>query len=391
MSAAQAESVYMALRVVGDPVTLPPRRHEATLFLETCRKDRGTVLIMKSLLESPQINSDSTMCFLCLRLFEDCLFMHWNSFEFADQIQIRIFACSLVDLCRAALPSMPIRTKLAKLISELGKRQYPQLWDSFVADLLGSWSVPHFSLKAQVSFSTIIADGDLCTDYVCQVCAMGLEFLVEDCVDSNFNEGLPAKRRNDILVELKSKDLSPILDLSYGILSQYYGHIATLPSGAGPELTEAIAAMNTVLGMLAPLALLAKPSEMTDPLRNYADVTVLLLNVEPLKDRALELLGRVGRVGHLLSREALGSLLQSLPPVLGKIFGSLPGHSIMDGHLYYGSSAGRVVVDGLDKFDYSKRLIEVATVILASNLELLEDRHDSDSVDRQQVGNLQVE
>ena len=157
MSVVQAESVFAALRAIGDVMTPTQHRQEATHYIETCRQDRATVLVMKGMLESPQINNDSTWCFLCLKLFEDCLYLHWNSWEFAEQVEIRKFACTLIDLCSATLSSMPIRTKLAKLISELAKRQYPQLWDSLVGDLLGSWTAPAFSLKAQVGAWAVTA------------------------------------------------------------------------------------------------------------------------------------------------------------------------------------------------------------------------------------------
>ena len=94
---------------------------------------------------------DPTWSFLCLKLFEDCLLLHWNSLDYAVQADWRNFSCSLIDRFHPVLSSMPIRTKLAKLLSEIGKRQYPQLWDSFVSDLLSSWTDPRFSYRAQVS------------------------------------------------------------------------------------------------------------------------------------------------------------------------------------------------------------------------------------------------
>ena len=151
MNASLAESVFAALRAIGDPMTPSPKRQESTRYIEECRKDRAMILVMKAILESPQVHGDSTWCFLCLKLFEDCLFVHWNTLDFSDQTEIRKFVCGLVDLCHATLSSMPIRTKLAKLISELAKRQYPQLWESFVPDLLSAWADAGFSLKALVN------------------------------------------------------------------------------------------------------------------------------------------------------------------------------------------------------------------------------------------------
>lgn len=220
---------------------------------------------------------------------------------------------------------------------------------------------------------------------------MSLEFLIEDCVDSNFNEGLPAKRRNDILAELKNKDLVPILDRSYAVLSQCFGSLQALPPGQSSDIEPLTTAMNCVLGMLGPLALLAKPSDMTEPARNFVDVAVLLLSVEPLKGRALELLSRVARAGQVLSREAFGSLLHSLSPVLGAVYASAPPSSTaLDGHIYYGIMAGRVDVDGMDDLEHSKRLIEAATIALTSSIELLADRRDSDTLEAAQERPLQV-
>lgn len=161
MNAIQPDTVFAALRAVGDVATSLHQRSEATQYIETCRKEAATLLVMKTMLESPQINGDSTWCFLCLKLFEDCLYLHWNSLEYSDQIEIRSFTCGLVDLCRMSLQSMPIRTKLAKIVSELAKRHYPQLWKSFIPDLLSSWTAPNFSLKAQVNATSCV--GICCT------------------------------------------------------------------------------------------------------------------------------------------------------------------------------------------------------------------------------------
>lgn len=224
-----------------------------------------------------------------------------------------------------------------------------------------------------------------------QVCAMSLEFLIEDCVDCNFNESLPAKRRNDILTELKNHDMVHVLDLSYNILSLCFGSLNMMPDTALTEKEELATAMNSILGMLAPMAILAKPADMTEPNRNFADVAVLLLRFHPLKERALELLSRVSRAGQLLSRDAFKNLLTSLREILSSVYNSQPTtQTALDGHIYYGSLAGRVDVIGMDDLKYNKRLLDVATVALTSNIELLADRHDSDTIDKVQERIFQV-
>jgi hypothetical protein len=228
---------------------------------------------------------------------------------------------------------------------------------------------------------------------------MSLEFLIEDCVDSSFNDRLPAKRRNDILTELKSKDLAMILSAAYGMLSQCFGHLrsgtATV-STAPVDPGEVTAAMNAVLSMLGPVALLAKANEMTDPAHNFADVAVLLLAVEPLSARALELLARVVRPGQALSRESMASLLRALPPVLQAVLTPSGGGSssssrpqagaVIDGHIYYGNPSSKIDSDGIDKLEHVKKLVETATVLLAGNIDLLADRQDSDAMDKEMEG-----
>ena len=215
---------------------------------------------------------------------------------------------------------------------------------------------------------------------------MSLEFLVEDCVDCHFNEGLPAKRRNDILTELKNEELNSILDASYSVLSRCYGALSTAAPEAAAEL---VGAMNSVLGMLCPFALLAKPSDMTDPARNFTEVSVLLLRVEPLKVQALELLSRIARVGQILCREAYIGLLRTLPAVLVATCApsACPSGGALDGHMYYGPAAGR---SDIDKLDHCKRLVEAASVMLTSSIELLQDRRVDDSIDPEVNDTLQV-
>lgn len=205
-------------------------------------------------------------------------------------------------------------------------------------------------------------------------------------MDCHFNEGLPAKRRNDILTELKNKDLNSILDASYSVLSRFYG---ALTSAAPEAAVELVAAMNAVLGMLCPVALLAKPSDMTDPARNFAEVSVLLLRIEPLKVQALELLSRISRVGQILCREAYVGLLRTLPTALAATCApsTVPSGGPLDGHIYYGPAAGRSDIDNLD---HCKRLVDAASVLLTSSIELLQDRHDDSSIDREVDETLQV-
>ena len=217
---------------------------------------------------------------------------------------------------------------------------------------------------------------------------MTLEFLIEDNIDSNFNEHLPAKRRNDILTGLKNRDLSAIMDSSYSVLSQCFGRLKATPESAMGEIEEITIAMNTILGTLAPTALLASAEEMTDSKRSFADVAVYLMASDALSAKALELLSRIVRPGQVLSRDSLYSLLRSVPPVLRALHQSMlkassttPNSIEIEGHIYYGNGSNRMRLNDPDKVEYFKKLIDTSLCMFACNIDSIADRHNSGTID----------
>ena len=78
--------------------------------------------------------------FLSLKVLEDWTIAFWGQFPYEEQVQIRTSYLEMLTNNMALFEAdRSIRIKLAKILAEIAKRQYPQYWDTFVHDICCIW------------------------------------------------------------------------------------------------------------------------------------------------------------------------------------------------------------------------------------------------------------
>ena len=113
---------------------------------------------------------------------------------------------------------------------------------------------------------------------------MSIEFLVEDCVDADFNSTLPAQRRNDILTTLKEKQ-EPLIQYTISFITQGINEIANSSSSS-----SSISVLNSVLRMLGPIATLATPEDLCTENSDVSALIPVMLSIVDLQEQTAQLL-----------------------------------------------------------------------------------------------------
>lgn len=228
-----------------------------------------------------------------------------------------------------------IRTKLAKMVAEVAKRHYPSYWPSFIHDLVGMWSqgIPQKT----------------------EICLQVIEFVVEDCVDSDFNSTLPTQRRTDIITSLKD-NLKPLLEYTFGYLgsnvTDLYQALSVQGSIAGRE--QQCELIRATLKMLCPIATVATAEEFSAEGANFAIFVPNLLDIGPIQDQAVKFLSLL--ISRKLYVEVFLHFLGALP---AKIVSSLQVYSSLDRE---------------GSFAFSRTLASSLCSMIATNLHLFTEQ-----------------
>jgi hypothetical protein len=121
--------------------------------------------------------------------------------------------------------------RLAKLIVEIAKREFPQQWPNFFEEIVEMHWADNVVSKSKVSSSSSYR---MCINYVAtfQICLMVFQFLAEDCVDADFNSSLPLKRRDEIIAGMQ-EGMQPLLTFTYNWLFDILNIYSSSGAGAG--------------------------------------------------------------------------------------------------------------------------------------------------------------
>jgi hypothetical protein len=147
--------------------------------------------------------------FLCLKIMEDWIFLRWNEIGRDEKLFIRSGVMKLLEN-QSIYEKLPAaRTKLAKIIVEIAKRDFPQEWPTFLEEIIQHWAQDVLP-KSKVSPPPPLSPSD-----VSQICLMVFQFLSEDAIDPDFNSSLPSKRKEEIIGGMQSA-LPALLSFCYG-------------------------------------------------------------------------------------------------------------------------------------------------------------------------------
>lgn len=146
---------------------------------------------------------------------------------------------------------------------------------------------------------------------------MAIEFVVEDCVDADFNSSLTASRRNDILTTLKEKQ-EPLIQYTFTYISQCLSDM----SAAGSASSSSCAMVNAALRMLCPISTLATPEEMCLERSDFSSLIPVLLSIPETQEQTAKFLNVV-IYQRKLSVDLFLRLLAVLPSALIGAVGKL--------------------------------------------------------------------
>ena len=253
-------------------------RDAAFAYLEALKQQESCLHSMLHILTTESTEHNEWNRQLALSILEEWMKIWWNRIQEEAQRYIREQVVALLT-SPAVAECRGMRTKLAVILSEIAQRQYPQQWPSFLDDIVGLW------------VSTTIPEQR-------EVCIMCLEYLVQDCVDADFNSTLPTLRRQDILAGLKER-LRPLLDTSHAYLVQCEMQIKT---GDTAQVYEGTCLGNATLRLIVAMTTFAKPIEMCAEPCDMSVLALQLLSCHPLQVEAVSFL-------HALTSQKLETAL----------------------------------------------------------------------------------
>jgi hypothetical protein len=237
----------------------------------------------------------STVQFVALKLLEDWTLQWWNQLDVSAQRETRQSVVDLVGVHPELFESnRAVRSKLSKILAEIAKRQYPQEWPEFLEIIIQIWSA---------------------SDGKAEIAIMTLEFLIEDCLDSDFNHCLPAQRRQDIIVAVRVH-LEPLLVHAYEFLGRMVGlHGAAAENSPGAQTAGSLG--KSVLRMVNALFLLDKPEVVCAPNHNFAAVLPQLMAAAAHREEGAALLNKLSN--HRLTSELFLGLVMTVPVAIGAV------------------------------------------------------------------------
>jgi exportin-5 len=259
------EQIVMAIRAINDPATTSEVRRQAGDFCEAFKQRDDCCSLAVQMMSS---ESDDIIRHFALHVLENTLKIKWNDFDANTMEGMR--ACFL-DLMATKMRDMAtekhfVKEKLAKLVAEVAKRQFPQRWQSMWEQLQQVWSV-----------------GDTQIELVCLV----LRSIAEDCSSSDFNLALPADRRRDILQGLHALFPS-IYPLVFAHLAKQYALFSAADQQARGRARHLVAVALQMMQEFLPWVPLA---EIVKPECNFFVVCCeLLKDPDPIRLRASECL-----------------------------------------------------------------------------------------------------
>ncbi|KAL1918230.1 uncharacterized protein VTP21DRAFT_3496 [Calcarisporiella thermophila] len=125
--------IVQAINVIYDPTTSSNARKSAYEFCERLKSDPGCLIYAQNLAHKSSLQPDTVRHF-ALGLLEDTVRIQWNSPSFdqhaRDNLRNIISLLALEGTKDILEEKQYIKEKLAKLFSEVAKREWPSSWES---------------------------------------------------------------------------------------------------------------------------------------------------------------------------------------------------------------------------------------------------------------------
>lgn len=135
---------------------------------------------------------------LSISILNDWIKLWWNKVSEAEQLSIRMLLINILGSPLGVSKNKSIRTKLAVMLTNIAQRQFPQQWPTLIEEFITVWRTSPIERQ--------------------EIIIMAIEFIITDCIDSDFNNTLPTVRRQEIVAGLKDKQ-ELILTTSFNSLA----------------------------------------------------------------------------------------------------------------------------------------------------------------------------
>lgn len=288
------EAIYQqtmqALEISLSSVSSSELRSAAGTFLEQLKASEDCMRVMLHILTADSEAHSPTIRQLALSVANDWLKTWWNKISAEDQGVIRGTFLTLLQSDSVGLsPSRSLRTSLSVALANIAERHYPQLWPSFMEDMMGVWqSSP---LERQ------------------EVVILCLEAVIVDCIDSDYSSALPSQRRQEILAGFRLQ-LEMLLHTAYASLvdngTKYQQY-----SPESPEGKAVVSIANATLKMLRPFVNFIKAVEACKDPHDFSSLCLAMLSLPGLQEKAAALLHIITQ--DKLPREHFAKMLQCIP------------------------------------------------------------------------------
>lgn len=232
--------------------------------------------------------------FFALHCLEQLIFTRWKDLSPDAQQQVKDAMLQLMQNSVQDWGTEPlfIRTKVGKLVAEVAKREYPQRWPDFLDIMLQLWSTgsnEHAGLALMVML-----------------------YVLEDCINSDFNTQMSARRRKEILTAFNDR-MKDVLLSFYAFMSSKFQIVSALVA-AGDHTGAVVPSslLNTGLLLANSIIEWQGVEEACNPDHDLLQMICHLLGYEAFQIRAadtLQVLCSPKLKPHLFLR-----FLQMLPP-----------------------------------------------------------------------------
>ena len=214
--------------------------------------------VATSSMEEKEAYGDS-MRMLALTSMDSWIKEWFNKLSIDEQIVLRAEIMSFVSVI-GSYKMKVLRSKLAVIISNMAELHYPQIWPTFVKEMVDVWLNGPNQQK--------------------EIVVMALEYTCVDCIDTDFQSKLPTVRRQDILAAFKI-EMEPLLVVMYQSLVFYVNDINSFHQN---EIFKGL------LRLLLPIITFTKPEDICASHHNFGDIVIGLLNVPSLQLEAANVL-----------------------------------------------------------------------------------------------------
>lgn len=184
-----------ALTASLSSTTSKPDREACDRFFQQLKESLDCLPILSEVVSQ---DHNEFIKLLAISILNDWIKLWWNKITESEQLSIRQLLINILASPLGVSKNKSIRTKLAVMLTNIAQRQFPQQWPTLIEEFISIWS--NSPTERQ------------------EIIIMAIEFIITDCIDSDFNNTLPTIRRQEIVAGLKDKQ-ELILSTSFNSLA----------------------------------------------------------------------------------------------------------------------------------------------------------------------------